>query len=63
MDRDELTVLLLDLERKHGWRRWNIFEYDDGRVKFTVERLTRNSEIYLNSFDEFTDFVAVLAAS
>lgn len=63
MNRDEVTILLFDLKAKNKWRSWDLQEYTDGRVRFKVERLTRNSEVYFNNFDEFTDFLALLSVS
>lgn len=63
MDRDEATIILFDLKEKLKWRDWKIKEYEDGRIRFKIERLTRDSEIYFNNFDEFTDFLATLSVA
>jgi len=63
MNRDEATITLFDLKDRLKWRDWNYEEFEDGRIRFKVIRLTRNSEIYFNNFDEFTDFLAILSVS
>lgn len=64
MDKDELTIQLLDLQEKNKWVNFEYEELLDGRIRFKVIRRTKkDSEIYFNDYDRFTDFIAILAVS
>lgn len=64
MNKDELTIHLLDLQEKNKWVNFEYDELSDGRIRFKVIRRTKKeSEIIFDNYDRFTDFIAILAVS